>query len=154
MKPNTQKRIFRAFVTSLLASDMTEAELREILSTTTHDSELAHEIKRGVAAALGVLHASDVHKEESFQPRYEDPAETAYDIIKRRRLSKSSVFETIKMTIGNKVRRNLSDDLTMRELLVSFYSVASKREQEMFVDLLGYGSSKDDAFLQGILRKR
>lgn len=154
MKPNTRKRFFRAFVSSILASEMTEMELKEMLNEISYDPELTYEIKRGIKAALDVLVKSDA-PENHFMPLQDEPYDALYETIKKRRLSKNFVYEVINMATGNKISKYISENQTMRELLASFYSMASKREQERFLDLLSHsGNSKDDAFLQGIIRNR
>lgn len=153
MKLNTRKRFFRAFVSSILASEMTEMELMEMLNELSYNPELNQEIKRGIKSALDILAKSSA-TEDHFMQHQDEPYDVMYEIIKKRRLSKNSVYEIIRMVIGDRTSKYISENQTMREILASFYSFSSKREQERFIELLGYSSGKDDSFLQGIIRDR
>lgn len=153
MKPSTRKRFFRAFVSSILASEMTETELMEMLNEIPYDPELAYDIKRGIKIALDVLVKSGV-PEGHFMLHQDEPYDAIYETIKKRRLSKSVVYAIIKMAIGEKTSKYISENQTMRDLLANFYSIASKREQESFLELLGYSGGMDDGFLKGIIRDR
>jgi hypothetical protein len=154
MKLITRKRFVRAFLSSILASEMTEKELMEIISEFPYDPELNLEIRQGLNSILGVLSTTHVPAEEHTQFSFNDPLESAYAKVKKRRLSKENLLETIRLVIGSKGLRTYSGSNTVREMLDRFFSVSTQSEQELFLELLDYGKSKDDAFLQGIIRNK
>ena len=154
MKPNTRKRFIRAFVSSVLSSEMTEKELIEVINEFPHDAELNIEIRRGLNSILSLLHATQTNEGEFMQMQFNDQFETVYAKIQKRRLPKEILIEVIRSVVGPKRINEYSTKNTARELLDKFYSGSSKREQDLFIELLDFGKSKDDAFLQGIIRKK
>ena len=154
MKPNTRKRFIRAFVSSVLSSEMTEKELIEVINEFPHDAELNIKIKRRLNSILSLLHATQTNEGEFMQMQFNDQFETVYAKIQKRRLPKEILIEVIRSVVGPKRINEYSTKNTARELLDKFYSGSSKREQDLFIELLDFGKSKDDAFLQGIIRKK
>lgn len=154
MKPNTRKRFIRVFMSSVLTSDMTEKELMEFINEFPYDPELILEIKQGLSTILKVLHTTQTNENEFSYTLFNDQLESAYATIQKRRLPKEFILEMIRSVVGSKEVKEYSVNNTVRELLAKFYSMTTQREQALFSELLDYGKSKDDAFLQGIIRKR
>lgn len=154
MKQSSQKRFVRHFMASILSSDMTENEIKELIYDVFDNPELIQEIKWGLKAILDISHSAGVHKHKFEQLRLDEPIEIAYNVIKNRRLSKSKVLGNIKIVSGSNTTRKIRDDQTVREIIENFFSVATPQEQELFLEILGHKSSDEDAYLQGIIRGR
>jgi hypothetical protein len=150
-------------MSSILASELSREELMEIRHRFTSDMGLASAMVASLDAAIFALEATRQFEYRSTpEPaavslaphRAAQSEEAAYELIKRRRLSKDKVLRTMTMA-GHRNRLPLSvEHLTLRELLSAFFVSSTPEEQDRLVELLDHAASKDDAFLQGILRGR
>lgn len=153
MKLVTRKKFVRAFVSSVLSSELTENEVMEIVNEFPYDPELTQDIRRGLSTVLELIYSTGIHKNESIPLPFGESFDAAYSIIKKRRLSKREILELIGLAVGNKGLKVFSENDSVKEILETFYSTASMREQNIFIELLNHGVVKDDAFLKGMLRK-
>ncbi len=162
MKPITRKRFVRALLSSILASEMTEREVIEIMNELPYDMELIQDMKRGLATVLDLMRQTGIQQNkptsmaggELYETTLGEPYDLAYSIIRRRKISKPGILELMKVVNGGRGLENVSESDTVLHLLQRFYIKSSKREQESLIELLESGHGRDDAFLKGMLRGR
>ncbi len=153
MKQSTQTRFIRAFMSAVLASGLTRQELVQLLNAFPHDQELDFAMKVGLKAAIDALSSVEAAERGPTSLYHErEPEEDAYEIIKRRKLTKAQVLRVMELAGNRKSSLLSAPNLTLRETLSRFFASSSENEKYRFAELLEHANSKDDAFLKGILR--
>lgn len=151
MNEKARRRAIRIFVGSMLASDLTRNELRQIaddLSFGSFGGELGIAL-RDVTAGLGDS-PSEYYPVNAAQAG-DYPAELAFDVITRRKLSKRIVLNSITTAAPKLAKKILVADGSTRDLLQRFFDAATSAEQARLLNLLN--GDTQDAYLKGIARR-
>jgi len=110
-------------------------------------------MKVGLKAAIDALSSVEAAERGPTSLYHErEPEEDAYEIIKRRKLTKAQVLRVMELAGNRKSSLLSAPNLTLRETLSRFFASSSENEKYRFAELLEHANSKDDAFLKGILR--
>jgi len=147
----------RIIVSSLLRSDLTMSEIREIGKDFVNQFGFSQDLGcviKDVVMTLGTSTPSPYTKRH--MPDYErhnEPIERAILLIKQKRLPKKQV-----VLILNALRPDMEDHfrkakLTIREMVTAFFETASRNQIADFIDWLEKGLSYSDDYLKGIMRK-
>jgi hypothetical protein len=143
MNSRTHQRLIRSFVAALLQSDLSASDLIEISNEIVQgsfDYELA-EIIRKMAKNL----------QENYQLSHEDNVRVAYDLLAKRRLSRSVILRLMKLASSQMAPSQLRTSGTVRDLLDKYFSLASHEEISKFMGILQ--GETDDLYLKGIRGK-
>ena len=161
MNPRIRRRAFRNFVASLLLSEMTTAEMRQLadnLSYGNFGSELG-ELVRDMAQLL----ATDNSKKEigrnkgqsernkNLSSLQDSRIRVALNAINRRRLSKKAIWELMRTASPGFDTDAVSADATMKEHVSKYFESVSANDVARFLNLLE--GETTDAYLRGISKR-
>ena len=158
MRSKTRERARRIIVSSLLRSDLTMSEIREIGKAFVNQFDFSQDLGcviKDVVMALGT--STPLRYTKHHMPDYErhnEPFERAILLINKKRLPKRQV-----VPILNALRPDMEDYLrkgkllTMREMVTAFFKTASRSQIAGFMDWLEKGLGYSDDYLKGIMRK-
>lgn len=157
MRSKTRERAKRIIVSSLLRSDLTMSEIREIGKAFVNQFDFSQDLGsviKDVVMTLGT--STSLRYTKHHKPDYErnnEPFERAILLINKKRLPKRQV-----VPILNALSPDMEDylrkaKLTMREMVTAFFKTASKSQIAEFMDWLEKGLSYSDDYLKGIMRR-
>lgn len=157
MRSKTRERARRIIVSSLLRSDLTMSEIREIGKAFVNQFDFSQDLGCVIKDLAKSIDSSiRMGKVKPLIPDYErhnEPFERAILLINKKRLPKRQV-----VPILNALRPDMEDylrkaKLTMREMVTAFFETASKSQIAEFMDWLEKGLSYSDDYLKGIMRR-
>lgn len=150
MEPKAQSRhrALRLISASLISSDFSARELRDVAES-LHHGALRDDLFHFLMETSFRLSTSDSH---SSPRRFSDErSEEAYDLIQKKRIPKSRVFELVSSAIGSHPPFPLNSSVTVRDMLDEFFSFASEKESELFIKMIS-GVGSEDPYLNIIAR--
>lgn len=153
MRTRTRDRVQRILCGALLNSDLSDAELRQVIDTLSGPDAYDFTLDFGklMRTILGEVLKPHAKQSTSRVRESSDVEKTAYHWIQRRRLSKKEVLQIIHETIGS--ASAVSDsDRPIRDLLRSFFDIASAVDAQRFLARLQPRDS--DPYLEGILKRK
>jgi len=152
MTPKTRERAARVLLSSLLTSDLTASELRELSEEMLSSPDFLANLSillRDLATRLS--HGDGQRKHSDANGESRQLSELLYSEIQRRRLSKADVLALLSRVSPTMLGAR-STDLPLRRLLRDYLIRASQSEREQLVKLLSSEKS-DDPYLRGILKR-
>lgn len=158
MKSKTREHAIRLFLSSLVNSDLSVREIRDISEALLRDRDFSENLGSVLKSTAMILEGSPNLRE--FKPTAEcfgssqNSIDEALSLIKRKRISKKNIIAMIRAFSPEWVHFPSEDRiLKVRELLDVFFDSASDRSVNDFLKWLREGSPPDD-YLKGIMRKR
>jgi hypothetical protein len=151
MNRNLRKRVFRNFVASLLLSDISHVEMRELASE-LDNGDLALELSELVRnmSDLMASEANSSKKEPTRKGQSADPRiRTVMNAILRRRLTKKVVWELMRAASPNFSPDYFSPNATLKEQVSGYLTMASNNDAAKFLTLIE-GRETADPYLKGI----
>jgi hypothetical protein len=157
MKSRTRERAIRVLMSSLLRSNLTMGEMREISEALISGDSLAREVGLLLAnIAEGVEetpYLSRSKRSPDDRQSIQDLISEAVAIVRKRRLSKKDVLSLIG-AVDPKAKTNLQKrGGTISDMLNEFFRRAPQYTLLQFLELLR-GPNPSDAYLRGILKGR
>lgn len=152
VKNIAKQRVQRLFLGALLTSGLSTRELLEMSRQLADDPTFLRDFSFLLQDVLHVLSPTSMAKKgqfDSYIHAFEAP-ERAYEIIKKRRLSKLRVLSIMQTVTPN--IEEISPELSMRQIVEKFFSQASVQATEHFLALLG-APTKEDPYLRGITKR-
>jgi hypothetical protein len=146
MNHKVRQRAMRSFLASLLQSNLTNAEMRELADDLTIGSfgkELGNFIQDAMLNLMDVDRKTDYIKSDSEQ------IINAHNIIARRRLSKSAVLQLMQLASPKLRLPQLNG--TMKDILESYFAIATPIDRDKFLSILR--GEPADPYLKGISRR-
>ncbi|MCI3134005.1 hypothetical protein [Phenylobacterium aquaticum] len=148
MRTKSRQRIFRSLLATILDSDLSPADIRD-LSKELQSGPLSWELGHALEMLAGQLSVGDTHSLESSDPT--DDLQVALQLVKRRRIAKSKLGQIVKsLDHGMPLRR--IEEVTIEEFLREFLSSATAAERSQLLSILDT-PTKDDPYLAGIMKR-
>jgi hypothetical protein len=148
MNPKTRQRAMRGFLASLLQSDLSKFEIKEIAEDLYYGS-FGRELGELIRDSMDMWTDADRYNPKSIQ---ESPSTKAiYDTIVRRRIPKRSVIQLMTLASPGLKSKQFSPNASVPELLEKFLSTATQGEIQSFSSILE--GEPVDAYLKGISRR-
>lgn len=157
MRSKTRERARRIILSSLLRSNLTQTEIKEIGKAFMNETDFSQDLGRVIKDVVMTLGTSTPlrytkHHMPDYK-RHNELFERALLLINKKRLPKRQV-----VPILNALRPDMEDHLrkakpTMREMVTAFFKTASKSQIAEFMDWLEKGLSYSDDYLKGIMRR-
>ena len=157
MRSKTRERARRIIVSSLLRSDLTMSEIREIGKAFVNQFDFSQDLGcviKDVVMTLGT--SSPFGHTKHYMPDYKshnEPFERAIFLINKKRLPKRQVVPILNALRPDMVDHFRKPKLTMREMVTAFFKIASKSQIADFMDCLEKGLSYSDDYLKGIMQR-
>jgi len=158
MKSKTWERARRIILSSLLTSDLTMNEIKEIGRAFVNQSDFSQGLGCLIKDLAKSIDSSiRMGKVKPLMPDYEsldDDFSRAMWTIKKRRIPKREI-----VPILTALRPEIKDyfeetNRTMRQMVDAFFKGASKRAVSEFIHWLDNGISASDPYLRGIMRRK
>ena len=148
MRHKTKERVMRILLASLLESDLSTRELKEVANGLT-EQRFSWDFGKILHDTIMHLYDLEVDKQPPF---HQDEIENiAYEIVKRRKITKKLLTDFIGI-VSQDLRRMVPFDPPVREILVDFFNLASREEANHLMEMLQEGK-KADAYLKGIMQR-
>jgi hypothetical protein len=162
VNPRIRRRALRNFVASLLLSEMSVAEMRQLaddLSNGNLASELGERI-RYAAELLAIDNLKrDLRRNKDHPEPNEAPAspedhlvQAALNAISRQRLTKKAIWELMRTASPGFDPGHISSDVTIKEHVSKYFESASDSDRARFLNLIK--GETTDAYLKGISKPR
>ncbi len=155
MRSKTRERARRIIVSSLLRSDLTMSEIREIGKAFLNEHDFSQDLGRVIKDVVMTLGTSTpLRYTKHHMPDYErhnESFERAIFLINKKRLPKRQVvpiLNALRPDMENYLRKS---NLTMKKMVTDFFETASKSQIAEFMDWLEKGLSYSDDYLKGIM---
>jgi hypothetical protein len=149
MRLKTRERAARIVLASLLGSDLTIRELKELadgLSEHSFSWELSDLLRDTLR------HLTDFEEVSKSRDHPDELEELAYTIVQRRRLPKRMIIEYMRDAASIPTKQMIEPNLPIREMLRAFFRTASLSDIDKFMDMI-QGNKRTDAYLKGIIRR-
>lgn len=157
MRSKTSERARRIILSSLLRSDLTMTEIREIGKAFMNESDfsehlgcLIKDVSMSIDASIRMGHTK--HLMVDYE-RHDDPFDKAMLLINKRRFPKKKIVPILRALRPDMKRYFQEPKRTMREMVGAFFSTASSHEIAELMDWLEQGLTSSDAYLKGIMRR-
>ena len=149
MRLKTRERAIRIILASLLESDLSTRELKELA-----DSLSQHSLSWDLSDLLRdtLSHLTKFEEANKLPDRLNELEDLAYSIVQRRRLSKKVILNHMKNAASTPVDQMIQPKLSVRDMLHEFFLSAPLNEIDKFLELL-QGSKKTDAYLKCIIQR-
>lgn len=148
MRLKTRERVMRMFLASLLDSDLSIRELKEVANDFTGQT-FSWEFGKLVHEIIEHLDTTQLVKQLSSHPDELD--EFAYQLVQRRRIPKIALLDVVR-SISPAIHSHLSTKSTVRDILSEFLILATQKETDNFMTFLE-GENRGDAYLKGIMKR-
>lgn len=148
MRHKTRERVMRIFLASLLESDLSTRELKEVAIGL---SEQRFSWEFGKILHDTILHLSDLEVDKQLPDHRDEFDKIAYEIVQRRKITKKMLIDFIGF-VSKDLGRIVPFDPPMREILKEFFSLASREEANNLMEML-QGGRNADAYLKGIMQR-
>lgn len=158
MKSKTREQAIRLFLSSLVNSDLSVREIRDISEALLCDRDFSENLGRALknlAVSLeGFMDLRELKPSDEYFIFPQNSIDEALSLIRKKRIPKKNIIAMIRALSPEWVHFP-SDyrSLNVRELLDAFFHSASDRTANDFLNWLHEGSLPDD-YLKGIMRKR
>ena len=151
MQPRTRQRLVRSIVASLMQSDLTASELRE-LAEEFSEGKLGREVGRFLREILFSVRDFENRKEHPRNNKLEASSieALAHDVVRRRKISKRVLADMVTKVAPHLDPRSLGSAGTIHDMLERFFQQSSPRQHQDFINLLE-SRSVEDPFLRGIV---
>jgi uncharacterized protein (DUF1778 family) len=156
MRSNVNNRALRVILSSLVASDLSDSQLRQFADSLDSNPSTSHELAeliRDVAKRL--MSSGSIRSTERgypLPPQANDLIEQAAELIRRRRMPKSEVVKLINELLPRSKPTSELQDMSVRELLDYMFLTCSPDDFRVFIELLA-GDIRHDEYLKGIMRR-
>jgi hypothetical protein len=147
MNSRTRQRAFRALLGSLLQSELTISEIRNI-------AEECYLGSFGPDFGNFLRNAMDTLDDANNRPKTldeEPPTKELLELVNRRRLSKKEVVQLMTLAAPKIKSNSFPPSFPMMELLERFVATATLGEIQSFLNILQ--GEPADAYLKGISRR-
>ena len=147
MRHKTRERVMRLFLASLLESDLSTRELKEVAIDLT---EQRFSWEFGKILHDTIMHLSDLEVDKQLPYHRDEFDKIAYEIVQRRRIAKKVLIDFIG-SVSQDLGRSVPFGPPVRQILKEFFSLASREEANHLMEMLEGG--KADAYLKGIMQR-
>lgn len=151
MRKTFDERLIRVLAAALLQSDLSADELRRLSSDVLLQERISAAVRRILLAVAGEKKYD--RSFERHQTGADGDVDRVYDLIQRRRLSKSAVAGILRSIRPTEEDEGFENESTLRLMLDRFLKDASTREKTELLTLLSPGAQKDP-YLDEILKRR
>ena len=149
MRHKNRERVLRMFLASLLESDLSTRELKEVAIRLTEQS---FSWDFGVILHDTIMHLSDLEVDKKVPYHWDEFDKTAYEIVQRRKITKKMLIDFIKSVSPEELWSMVQFNLPVREIFIEFFSLASREEANHLMEML-QGGRRADAYLKGIIQR-
>lgn len=149
MNSRVRQRAMRMFYASLLQSDLTSREIRDLADDLAYGSfgrELGEYLQN-----MNLIMADVDRSGKSDFPSSQSKQGMAYDIVAKRKLTKKMVLQLMSLASPWIRAQQLSDTGSMKEMIEKYFVVAPQSEVSKFMNILE--GEPADAYLKGISRR-
>jgi hypothetical protein len=148
MDREVRLRVMRSFVATLLQSELSLEELRQ-LSFEMSSSMFGADLSKLLDETIFALRSSESYVSKAAPEPIED---YAIALIQKRRLSRKTVLDLIASASTRKAIKDQNPSSSTRELVERFFRTASSSEATKFLSRLDAGETTE-AYLRGIIRR-
>ena len=157
MKPDTRYRATRAILASLIHSDLTAVELREVARLLEADPAFSAELGRVLGATAGAMGVRGAQPATTTRdPGYENSDHAVFEVLRmitHRRVTKHEILSVIKELYPGTAGGAEDRDMTIEALVRRAVMAGDNDRAMMFVDRLRKGRAKPDEYLKGIMER-
>jgi hypothetical protein len=159
MKDRTKERTIRLLLASILASDLTVPEIRELSFTFISGDPFLSDLGYTLARVIDSMEIDSysVLRKQSADSQVDDSDyfSQALNMIKKRRLPKQMILSTINEISPYVSLDSHNQDLSMKRILTEFFRTASKSDVNNFIHKITLDKPHmRDEYLKGIMRDR
>jgi hypothetical protein len=157
MKPSNREGLRRVLLTAVLKSDLTISEIQNLADEMSRSPDFSWEFGSLLRDVIDRVQKTGPRKEVGQKADPIPVLEVAYQAIQRRRPSKKEVLEMMEEASPGIEELVKGAELSMRQILDHFFSVATASEAAKFLSRFGVDPGvqglREDAYLVGINRK-
>jgi len=153
MIKSDRQTLLRLLTATVLSSTWSPKQLQELAIDLLTDKTLGPDLGALIQAMVNILDVPTPDK-ISLQRRDQSPFfDLAYEAVQRRRVSKRVIIERMRQASPSYMAPEKLADVSVRDLLLSFFARTAKDDANRLLKLLGV-SSDDDPYLSGITDRR
>jgi len=156
MNEKIEEHVLRLIISSILNSDLTMRELRDISKLLAGDDGFSLRLSNIINDILKSLNnnlSPRKNIKDSYLAEDNGKIEKALSLIRRKRLSKNKVLSLIE-EISPSMLHLSSNNYTMHEILDTYFNLESDYNIDLFFKRLNSAKLLVDDYLRGIIEKK
>lgn len=153
MAQRIHERAARLLIASLLESDLSERDLRQIADAFEFDHAYATSLGR-ICRQIADGLPNDRRRPNEMGPGRREWHERATEVAKRKRRRKRDIVRAIHALVPSVSEDEIDDNRTVSENLRVVDHLGSEAEKENVLSWLESGADWNDEYLDGIMRDR